>query len=119
MSDDTNAKAIDLLEGSLKLLNGGERWAKNSYAATREGITVAPFDPNAYQFCIVGALECTHARLTGSKEILPRTAQWRVALDAIESITGIRRITDWNDRSEWPEVEETLTRAIGRLKESE
>lgn len=47
----------EVLLNAMALLESPDRWTKNVYARNKEGAAVMSTDPDACQFCMLGALE--------------------------------------------------------------
>jgi hypothetical protein len=68
-----------------ELIADPEHWTQHEHAQSNAGAPVSPFDPDAYCFCIDGALLRATAERRGELEELQSTAD----LDAIDEIARV------------------------------
>lgn len=87
----TNRDIRNTIDASLAILDHPGKWTQHRSAAYEHGATAHPWNPGAYAFCILGAID----RATGDDTVL-----YSRTLQEIGRYVGKLSIANWNDAPE-------------------
>lgn len=103
---------LEILKAARELISVPERWTRDYYAKTEDGLNVASNDPRAVKWCALGAIE------RGGKHDRGASSDTE---DFIEKLIGnpSRSLASFNDSHTHPDVLALFDRAIAKLESVE
>lgn len=105
----SNEQALEILQGTRKLLEDPERWTARRWAKDDQGNGCIPTDPHAACWCLEGAMRKV------SYEQRVETPGYLEAVNALKEPCLTKKNDDLYDDNDHPALMAWIDRAIARL----
>jgi len=106
------ALTLDVLRGARRLLSDPIKLTRGYYARTREGEEVSCYDPRAYAYDVLGAINLAY-------HVRHQPRFWSLSYAVVELGCTVDRprhlVGAWGDHADWSDIVTALDKTIQRL----